>query len=698
MKADQPTRLPYKEVTLLKRGLIATFVLVLMLGLAASAFAFDGARNDYVNSATCASPGAGLTCHTTGGVAQAIYPIWQGSYHAQAGSFTDGTANALPVGEGPGCAGCHASNYDPTKAYGVTLPLASTATPTPTPTVTEYPPAVTNTNPSGDQAYSELGVGCSSCHHNGDTMHAPGFNFGSLANPDICGQCHARYSANKQTANGKSTSFVNGVSTASGVLQYPVNYNPFTTALTSVLNIPQANGASVSPAPSLTWWQDNGVNTVVANKSHGQGAIQYDEMVQGLFTGDPTAPGAQIEVTHFNSLASLKQAASAEGLSNATLQSCSHCMSADSRLLADKNGGALPAATQVSSLQYGDTCVACHDPHGKSSVPSVFNSARNPQLILPQAQLCDSCHNGHLATATFAPGAEVNHPQKEIMAGIGAIGVPKTPSVHKGDCVQCHMAPTTYGHDGAGTAANHSFKIITPEYASTHTTLVGGVATPMPNSACSQCHGTSTDPLARYLQTTLDARQSLFDERTTELEAAMNAAALKLGYANLAAFEAAWATRNTATATGGALNLLDAITNHNVTVADKSKGIHNWAYTSAAQLKGIDFADAVVATPYRVTAKASAATVKAGTFVKIKGAVAPGIDAIGRVTVQRKVRGVWKTITSALIAKGAYTASFKSVKGTYTLRVIFGAKTFTKSGVTYSRARGTSSTLTVIAK
>ena len=50
-----------------------------------------------------------------------------------------------------------------------------------------------------------------------------------------------------------------------------------------------------------------------------------------------------------------------------------------------------------------------------------------------------------------------------MMSGGAAIGVATTPSVHKGDCVQCHMVPTGAEYDGtAGTGANHLFKVITP--------------------------------------------------------------------------------------------------------------------------------------------------------------------------------------------------------------------------------------------
>ncbi len=59
---------------------------------------------------------------------------------------------------------------------------------------------------------------------------------------------------------------------------------------------------------------------------------------------------------------------------------------------------------------------------------------------------------------------------KEMMNGTGAIDVPQgSPSVHKGQCVQCHMPPT--GKDrltGLATdnaAGNHTFAIIEPDVA-----------------------------------------------------------------------------------------------------------------------------------------------------------------------------------------------------------------------------------------
>jgi predicted CXXCH cytochrome family protein len=210
-------------------------------------------------------------------------------------------------------------------------------------------------------------------------MHVAGFNFGTLANPDICGQCHSRYG--KTVATYTYTPYP-GASPATIQPQYPVGYNPFPTPapsgpvqpLSAVLNIPLPG----TPVSQIFW----PAPITAAAKSHGDSADQYEEMMQNRFTGTGSPA-----VTHFNSLDSLK------AIGQGTNTQCLECHSADYQIQVE--AGATPDPSQ---LKFGDTCVTCHDPHAAGAQQSVFNSGRNPQLVAPQSTLCTKCHNTEIGT------------------------------------------------------------------------------------------------------------------------------------------------------------------------------------------------------------------------------------------------------------------------------------------------------------
>ena len=83
-----------KEVTMLKRFFIVAIVVAAILVVAAPAFAFDGFRQTYTNSAVCA------ICHSGTSGPLGVYSGWATTKHAELGVDDTGApvaANAEPI-------------------------------------------------------------------------------------------------------------------------------------------------------------------------------------------------------------------------------------------------------------------------------------------------------------------------------------------------------------------------------------------------------------------------------------------------------------------------------------------------------------------------------------------------------------------------------------------------------------------------
>ena len=675
----------HKEVTMVKRVLIVAVVLAAILVVAAPALAFDGYRVTYTNSTTCA------LCHsgTTGPLG--VYAGWQTTKHADVGSPASFSANALPISDGPRCAGCHSGNYSPEKA-----------TPIVTTTSTSYP----YVNTAGDDAFSEPFIGCSSCHWGtsagggtdpADTTHA--VPYANMANPEICGQCHSRFS---KTVNSYPVQ-------PSGSIQpeYTLgDFNPLGTATSTPTPwTPDSISAFLTvptPDPSATAWVNqkyytaaNGDVLPYTANAHAGGATQYEDWAT---TSDH----------HSHALTDIKAFGD---------DSCLKCHSTDYIIINEWNTerGLKPGDAGYRTLptletaKYGITCQACHTTHSKGASPSagLWNSDFDTQLKAPASQLCVQCHNAELqdnpTPGVAVPGQEVHHPMKEMMDGTGAIDVPQgSPSVHKGKCVQCHMPPTGYNNfDGSvGTAANHVFKIIQPMDAvgATATVSLAGVPTSvnMPYSACSKCHSRPGDEQALWIQSTLTDRQDAmktWDAQTTSL---LGAAAVKLGFTGaddatkIANANSALNAIGQSKWTASQLNFQKAFTNQQYIESEGSWGIHNWEYARTIILKAQDEAKAV-STVKVVTLKASATSVKKNATVKFTGQI--NTSATGSVTIQKKTgSGSWKNWkTVSLNATGAYSASLKMTsKGTFYFRTKFAASA--------TQVGGTSAQVKVVVK
>ncbi|HJW76372.1 MAG TPA: hypothetical protein VJ787_12010 [Thermoleophilia bacterium] len=451
MDADFPRKtVRTKEVTRLKRfSIIAAVIVVVALVIVPAAFAGyrPVAMDGYTPVNTCTG------CHGA-----TVPPASNWAQTAHASVANNAIQNRINPPR-PTCAGCHSGNFDPAQ------PMAWDDDP------------ASPTYGLGANA-TEVFVSCSSCHYSGVTTHKgsaiwnpgnPAFSpidYGQFANPDICGQCHDQRSQAKEPYPVYNPA--DPTNPTMTILRFWPPYNPYDgTPRTDVMDI----------GNQLPLWTGG-----YAKNVHDTGAVQYDEL---LLTGG-----------HFESWANLNAFVPDSAVSaNEKINFCAHCMSTDQRILvAAGKLNVHPESPQTpptdsegntvtkDQIKYGVTCVACHDPHKRGVSNSAWDgefegsgAERNAQLRMPRKDLCGSCHNGELqmfdpGATSFAPGAEINHPTQEFMSGIGAIDVPQMPALHKGLCVQCHMAPTA---TNSTVTANHVFTPIMPETAM-HNTLTGG--------------------------------------------------------------------------------------------------------------------------------------------------------------------------------------------------------------------------------
>ena len=729
MKADKSSSSPtYKEVTMLRRFIIVAIVVAAILVVAAPAMAFNGLRLDYTTSDYCS------ICHQVGqpGSAPKVFDRWALTAHAVAGA--EGQANRLPYGSS--CAGCHTSNFSPSKVIMSSPSPVSTTVSSPSPTattvnwVTNGIPVLPQSDPSAIAASSENFVGCSSCHYGAATGTAPQFGNdpndtahrapnANLANAEICGQCHSRYSyavtpvpvasVPYTKLNGAGEPILTPAPIPTTLLQpqYAMGYKMLgepaswvPAGLGTNLNV-QSPGWTPTPNPTATsaaglqvYWQIDSdpdpavttmVDTVWQYRGHDGAANQYpDWKVEG----------------HANALAGLKAV-----MGDNPPASCLKCHSTD-YMIAPVNHK--PTGAQA---QYGITCVGCHTPHDRGTAKGEWSDEFTPQLRTDsQKTLCVVCHNGEIPEGTTAsPGAEIHHPMKEMMDGYGAIDVSAFPSVHKGKCVQCHMPPTTT----SPTGGNHTFKIIEPEVAAeaVPNPLVTNSPTPkMPYSSCSGakgCHTRPNQPYGLYLQDTIEQRQEWTKAKALPPEAdgptgtiwlELDKAAVVLGYAATAEDTATMVARNALVAkpantwTTAERAFLSGFTNVEFVASEGSWGLHNWDYSreivNVAMMQAKVAQTAVaVKLPWKVTLALSKTSVTAGTSVTFSGTVktAKGVAAAGTAEIWRRPAGVgntwklWRSVT--LNASGQYsTKTNVSTKGTSYWRTTMPADTTNLAG------------------
>ena len=512
-----------------KRVTIVALVVAAFLVLAVPALAWNGYRGDYTTSRACAP------CHSGIAGIPAVYPEWKESKHGEGEAYLD-VYNRLPYGSV--CQGCHTSNFDPSKltptptATSASGVVSWAAQPAPTATGTAFP---MDTQSSGNLAWSESSIGCSSCHY-GVSVADPIFGvdsndsahtvpFGNMADAQICGACHSRYSYTTDTYTVQPVPYLTVVAGSpvpnpnpttliqpQMAIGYPMLGSPspspaWNPVLPDYLNLsypgwtPTPTATKAGFASLQTFWQVDGHDSEWEQSGHDGGAQQYGEWyTEGL------------DVGHRGALEALKT------IGQGNNPDCLKCHSADYRIM--KAAGKLETADQQKSFtaKYGVTCVGCHTPHDAGTAKGVWDEAFDTQLIgdpKNPSDACITCHTGGLPEGTTAsPGARFHSTAKEIVDGYGAIDVPAFPSVHKGKCIQCHMPPTTISRGVVQLGGNHTFNFITPRDAveaspvpyvtsaavaiATATPVPGGtpvvtssaVATwdSMPFSSCSTCH------------------------------------------------------------------------------------------------------------------------------------------------------------------------------------------------------------------
>jgi predicted CXXCH cytochrome family protein len=212
---------------------------------------------------------------------------------------------------------------------------------------------------------------------------------------------------------------------------------------------------------------------------------------------------------------------------------CYECHSGEAREIIEGGGTFNPKDHKVTD---GVTCTTCHDPHN-ASIPNALREE-------PKA-LCESCHTAEIAEgASLKAGATAHHPNKEMLAGYGAVGITNTVGAHTGEatCAECHM-----------TGGNHEMEVVRPDQ----------VAGTTQKDSCTSCH-TDSSPEARGMY--LDLWQTKVTAKMKDMKSSIDVIDAKL-------------KTNPSALTGDLLAKYQAAkTNYTFVDADGSHGAHNFEY------------------------------------------------------------------------------------------------------------------------
>jgi predicted CXXCH cytochrome family protein len=468
------------------------------------------------------------------------------------------------------CGGCH--NVGVTRPTDTTRTLASGAV----------------VGHSTETSYVGLGIQCESCHGTGSTRSSH-WTTGvdvvrtkQVLKSQTCGQCHVNGTAKENNYAGKTFSSPNGFTTDRNLEDF-FNVN----------GIQYIQRSPSAPAPSIP-----ATDTRFFPDGHNKG-MHHSYYNEWMLSGHAR---------------SLRYRDGSLWTSHAA-DSCLRCHSGEGFLKSIGYGAndgndiyLLPSTIASDTLNV--ECAVCHTVHATTGDAL--------GLRLPKGRLCQACHNADLTPGAEAtPGVAVHHPQAEMLAGYGLIGVPRPakPFMTNADCVDCHMPVTRE------TRVSHRFTPLLPGDAEAWGVQEHG-------DSCTPCHASRS---RAELQADVDAWRADIDAGAAKAASAISAAGVR-----------------PASASPAGKRLLDAArTDLAFVQADRSRGAHNHPYAKAGLDKAAYLAAAVGASFPRFTS--TAYDVRSGiAFTYGRLALGDGSPAAGElVTIEARPAG-----SSAWVAVG----------------------------------------------
>jgi predicted CXXCH cytochrome family protein len=320
--------------------------------------------------------------------------------------------------------------------------------------------------------------------------------------------------------------------------------------------------------------------------------------------------------------------------------------------------GTNPTSTPIAGIE----CAVCHTSHSSTN-PTTAPSG----LGMRAGAACADCHNWQyevleaqvpvpsaIATGISVGSRGPSHPQREMNAGTGLIGVADSGQFMPGtECKSCHMPRTS---DWA--APSHRFQIMLPGDADTWSVPAGG-------DSCTPCHPSSP---RLTLQDAIDAWQADVALETTNAINAATAAGAR-GYAAGVFTTSSVSALVTSNSTTGAVQALKAaFFDYRYVVNDGSTGVHNVPYARAGLAKSQWFSNAIEAT--FTAASVPGSTARSGDKVSIYGGL-PALGAGNTIVVEKSTDGggLWSSVgTGTTDADGGYSINAGTLSATSAYR------------------------------